>query len=57
MESRKMTYSGCCGNCLHFHNEDAEGNGWCYMINNARHCSQGCAYHQIKPEQTNRTDE
>lgn len=48
MESRKMIYSKCCSNCLHFHNEDAEGNGWCYKRDTARHCSQGCLQHELK---------
>ena len=48
MESRKMTYNGCCGNCLHFHNEDAEGKGWCYKRDMGKHCSQGCLQHELK---------
>ena len=38
----------CCGNCLHFHNEDAEGKGWCYKRDAARHCSQNCLQHELK---------
>lgn len=38
----------CCGNCLHFHNEDAEGKGWCYKRDIAKHCSQNCLQHELK---------
>ena len=48
MESRKMTCNCCCGNCLHFHNEDAEGREWCYKRDVARHCSQNCLQHELK---------
>lgn len=38
----------CCGNCLHFHNEDAEGKGWCYAKNKEKYCSEGCKQHEFK---------
>ena len=44
----------CCGNCLHFHNEDAEGKGWCYKRDTARHCSQNCLQHELKNKQNER---
>ena len=42
------TNDKCCGNCLHFHNEDTGGNGWCYKRDIAKHCSQNCLQHELK---------
>ena len=55
MESRKMTCNCCCGNCLHFHNEDAEGKGWCYKRDMGKHCSQNCLTRGIWESTARRT--
>lgn len=42
---RKHPHTGdeCCGNCKHFVNEEAGGDGYCYNQGQMRHCScSGC---------------
>ena len=44
----KQTFEPCCGNCLHFSNEDAEGIGYCNRMKMPRICGETCKNHQAK---------
>ena len=46
MELRRKTYNKCCRGCVHFHDEDIEGCGWCCKRDAARHCSDSCGYYE-----------
>lgn len=38
----------CCGNCVTFSNEDANGDGWCDKKNKPRSCCQYCKEHKLR---------
>lgn len=39
---------GCCGNCVSFLYESANGSGWCEKKKKLRFCGQFCKEHKIK---------
>jgi hypothetical protein len=43
-----MSKNKCCGNCKHFKDEDAEGDGCCEKLKQLTHCSFKCHHHEFK---------
>ena len=43
-----MSENKCCGNCKHFKDEDAEGDGYCEKLKQLSHCSFKCHHHEFK---------
>lgn len=39
---------GCCGNCVSFSYESANGSGWCEKKKKLRFCDQFCKEHRFK---------
>lgn len=41
-----MSEERCCGNCCHFKNESASGNGWCEEQEWITNCDKVCKCHE-----------